>query len=38
MSTIPFSPAIWNDQAYVTSVSHSHANQEAPGRENENKS
>src|ERR1700722_21035634 len=37
-NTIALSAPIWNKPAYVTSVSHSQANQGAPGRENENKS
>src|ERR1700722_8939357 len=37
-STIALSPPIWNKLAYITSVSHSQANQGAPGRENENRS
>src|SRR5271170_1911317 len=37
-STIPFSPPIRNKSPNVTSESHSHANQGAPGFENENRS
>ena len=38
ISTIPFNPANRNSDASITSVSHSHAYQGAPGFENEYRS